>query len=184
MMEEREFKSVDDIFIFDTLRDMRDLFRDELADGEKVAVTTLVDGHHGIHIPEILFDMAGIKNVQEDWAQDMVCDILSDWTEGLQKHFDDQGWTIEYNETDGSIDVFYQDMDAVERRENIEWAVGSYELEMTAKHFADLIKVAIVGTPGEDYTDGEVLDIISEICEKVDDVDGIKDIFRKYEVTP
>jgi hypothetical protein len=181
-MKEREFNSVDDVFIFKTLRDMRDLWRVNLDDGEKVVVTTLVDGHHGVHMPEILFEMANVKNVEEDWVQDMVCDILSDWTEGLQKHFDDPGWTIEYNEADGSIDVFYQDMDEAEKRENMEWAVEDYLNEKTPENFAAIIKLAISGSEPEEYTDGDVVDMIADICENVNDIEGIKMILKAYEV--
>jgi hypothetical protein len=178
MEEKKDFNGVEDVFIFKTMLEIRDKLRGMIDDGQKVVITTLVDGHHGVHIPEILFDMAGMKNVQEDWVHDLVCEILEEWTTGLRKHFDDEGWSVEYNETDGSIDVFYEDVEA----EDMKWAVEDYANEKTPENFAGIIRLAISGTEPEEYTDGDVVDMIADICENVNDIEGIKMILKAYEV--
>ena len=98
-----------DIFIYKTLEKERDKLLPLLDEQGSVVVTTVIDGHHGTYIPEILFDMLGVKDEDpgSEWAYETVNELLESLTADLVAHFSDDEWWVGFNQIDGSIDVFY-----------------------------------------------------------------------------
>jgi len=168
--ENYEAIPIKDILIFDQIEKNRDEYRELGYMGENIVITTLIDGHHGIHLPEILFDMAGIKNVPEDYVSDLACSILEVWTEQLQDYFSDDGWSVGYYDEDQSICVMYH-IEYIE----IKKAFTQYCKEQSAGSLSNLISSIVLESDTDDYSDGEVLDIIMLVAKYAEDCDAMRE---------
>jgi hypothetical protein len=174
MTKEREFKAANEVFFYNSLLELRDNLSDLIYIGHKVVVSTLIDGHHGAHIPEILFDLAGVKNTpEEDWVYDMVSEILDDWTISIRKYFSDDGWSIEFNETDGSIDIFYVST------YDIGQAIENYSNAKTPENLAALILRIEYDADASRHGESDILSVILDVCKNVDNPSEMEAIIKR-----
>jgi len=168
-----EAKTADDIFIWEGIKNQKDKLLEDTSIGYPIVVTTLVDGHHGQYVPDILFEIAGACSEGDEFKWEQAEEIMEKLTAEIQEHFDDGRWYLGVNDTDGSIDLFYG-----EPSSRVEVGFRTYCANGTVENFAFLIADLIHGTSGDDFTDGEIIDIIDEISFNHDDCEKIESILR------
>ena len=101
--------SIKDVLFMDTLEKEKVAQQKYIDEFGCAVLSTLVDGHHGIHIPEIFLDMLGEKasDCEPEWVDERVNEVMLVASDELGEAMEDEEYTIGWNGADGSICIFY-----------------------------------------------------------------------------
>ncbi len=102
--------SFEEVFFKDTIESQKKALEPIIEEQGCAVISTVVDGHHGVYIGELLFNILGVEDApgkDSEWYYEFIEETLSDFNEEIAKALKDEKYYINWNETDGSLDLFY-----------------------------------------------------------------------------